>query len=154
MQQDQARAEQLLLEVLERDADRSSAHFLMGLLRRDEYRLADSRTELETAITLDRNNAAAFLQLGLVSMFLGQPKAGIPNIEKAIRLNPHDPNISAFYWGLGACHLFLDHVDEAVDLLRKARAANPRLYWIGLRVRSALEEILTRRGPFWLTASN
>jgi hypothetical protein len=27
-------------------------------------------------------------------MWLGQPDAGIPLIEKAIRLNPHDPNIA------------------------------------------------------------
>jgi adenylate cyclase len=138
VQEDQARAEQLLLGVLDRDAERSSAHFTMGLLRRDEYRLADSRTELETAIRLDRNNAAAFSHLGLVSMFLGQPEAGIPNIEKAIRLNPHDPNIAATYWGLGACHLLLGHVDEAIDLLRKARAENPRFFYIHIWLAGAL----------------
>jgi Flp pilus assembly protein TadD len=29
---------------------------------------------------------------------------------------------------LGAGHLFLDHVDQAIDLLKHARAASPRLW--------------------------
>jgi adenylate cyclase len=132
VQQDRARAEQLLLEALERGVDSSVVHYDMGLLRRDQNRLPEAQIEFETAITLDRNNAGAFSQLGLVSMLLGQPEAGIPHIEKAIRLNPHDPSIFSAYWGLGACHLLLGHLDEAIDLLRKARAANPRLNWIHL----------------------
>src|ERR1700730_1154844 len=43
-----------------------------------------------------------------------------------MRLNPQDQNIP-FYWALGACHLLLNHTDEAIDLLEKQRAANPGL---------------------------
>jgi adenylate cyclase len=39
---------------------------------------------------------------------------------------------------LGRCHLLLGHVDEAVDLYRKARAANPRLANIQFALASAL----------------
>ena len=70
--------------------------------------------------------------------FLGQPEAAIPHIEKAIRLNPHDANIADPYWGLGTCHLFLGHVDEAIDLLRKARAASPRRWYVHLDLAGAL----------------
>ena len=80
------------------------------------------------AIDLDQSNSWAYYRLGVTLMYLGQPKAGIPYIEKAMRLNPSHPNIGHYYWGLGACDLLLGHVDEAVELLRKARAANPRLY--------------------------
>jgi tetratricopeptide (TPR) repeat protein len=127
-QQDLARAGQLLAEALERDAHRSIAHYAMGMLRRDQNRLAEARIEFETAIALDRNNNGALRQLGLVSIYLGEPEAGIPYIEKDIRLNPHDPFIAISYWGLGAGHLFLDHVDQAIDLLKHARAASPRLW--------------------------
>jgi adenylate cyclase len=44
----------------------------------------------------------------------------------------------AAYFGLGVCHQLLGHVDEAVDLLRKARAANPRIYVFHLHLAGAL----------------
>src|SRR5690242_8758422 len=40
---DQARAEQLLLEGLERDASRSMAHVAMGVLRRIQLRFSESK---------------------------------------------------------------------------------------------------------------
>jgi tetratricopeptide (TPR) repeat protein len=39
---------------------------------------------------------------------------------------------------LGYSHLLLDQVDEAIDLLRKARAANPRFWFIHLALAGAL----------------
>jgi adenylate cyclase len=99
VQQDQARAELLFLEAVERDPNRSMAHFALGILRRFQNRLTESRIEQEAAIALDHNNARAFHQLGLTMMFLGQPEAAIAHIEKAIRLNPHDANIADSYWG-------------------------------------------------------
>jgi len=135
--QDQARAESLLLEALECDPRRSMAHFSLGILRRFQNRLTDARIEHETAIALDHNNSRAFHQLGLTLMFLGQPEAAISHFEKAIRLNPHDANIADPYAGLGTCHLFLGHVDQAIDLLRKAGTANPRLWYIHLNLAGA-----------------
>ncbi len=130
IEQDKARTEQLLLEALERDANRSMAHYAVGMLRRVQNRLAESQIEFETAIALDRNNARALYQLGNTLLFVGQPEAGLPYIESAIRLNPHDPNRGNFYATLGMCHLVLNRVDEAIDLLRKARAENPRFWFI------------------------
>ena len=138
VEQDQARAELLLLEALERDPSRSMAHFSLGILRRFQNRLTEARIEHETAIALDHNNSRAFHQLGLTLMFLGQPEAAMSQFEKAIRLNPHDANIADPYGGLGTCHLFLGHVDQAIDLLRKARVANPRLWYVHLNLAAAL----------------
>jgi adenylate cyclase len=138
IQQDEARAEQLLLEALQRDANRSTAHRAMGHLRRSQNRLTESRIELETAITLDRNDARAFFQLGVTLMYLGRPEAAIPKIENAMRLNPRDPNVAQYYWGLGACHLLLSRVEEAIDHLRKACAANPWHHFPPLHLASAL----------------
>jgi len=133
-----ARAEQLLLEALERDANRSMAHYAMGMLRRVQNRLAESRIEFETAIALDRNNPRALFQLGLTLSYLGQPGPAIPYIDKTIQLNPLDPNRAVFYFALGTCHLVLGHVNEAIDLLRKARAENPRFWFIHFWLAGAL----------------
>jgi len=138
VQQDLTRAEQLLLEALKRDANRSTAHYTIGILRRSQGRLAEAKIELETAITLDRNNARAIMHLGSVLLLMGQPEAAIAKVEEAIRLNPHEPNLASYYWALATSHLFLGNVDEAIDLLRKARAENPGLWWVHLWLAGAL----------------
>jgi adenylate cyclase len=138
VQQDQTRAEQILFEAIEQDANTSMAHFVMGTLRRIQNRLTEAKTELETAISLDRNDPPAFHQLGQTVMLMGQPEAGIPYIERAIRLNPHDPSVATYYWGLGACHLLLGHLNEAIDLFSKARTANHRLWFVHLWLAGAL----------------
>jgi adenylate cyclase len=129
-ERDTARAEQLLREALAREMNSSMAHLAMGILRRIQVRLSDSQIELQAALALDRNNARAFQQLGLTLMWLGQPDAAIPLIEKAIRLNPHHPNIASYYWALGSSDLVSGRLDDAVPLLSQARAANPRLFFI------------------------
>lgn len=137
-QQDQVRAAQLLLQALERDQNRSTARHAMGVLRRSQNRLTESRIELETAIALDRNDAIAFFQLGVTLMYLGRPEVAISHIEKSIRLNPRDPNLGGYCWALGSCHLLLGHVDQAIDLLRTARAQNPRFWYIHAALAGAL----------------
>jgi tetratricopeptide (TPR) repeat protein len=77
VQQDEARAERLLVEALERDANRAMAHEVIGMLRRIQNRLIEARIEFEAAIALDRNDAHALLSLGQTLMFLGRPEAGI-----------------------------------------------------------------------------
>ena len=129
LQQDTARAEQLLGEALERDANRPAAHFAMGVLRQMQNRLPEAQAEYEAAIALDHNHARAYLHLGQMLMFLGQPEAGAPQIEKAIRLNPYDPNIATAYWALGTCYLLRGQLDEAIEVLKKAQAANARLWF-------------------------
>jgi adenylate cyclase len=125
-QQDEARTERLLLEVLERDTNLSAAYWVAGHLRRLQNRLTESRTELEKAIALDRNSSGAMQQLGITLLFLGQPDAAVPQLEKALQLNPHSENVWYYYYWLGLSHLLLGHADQAIDVLGKARAVNPR----------------------------
>ena len=110
----------------------------MGLLRRYQNRLSDAQAELEMAIGLDPNNADALRQLAITLLFLGEPEAAIPNLERAIRLNPRDPNLAAYYWPLGQCHLLLGQVDEAIAFLRKACASWPWEYFLHLNLAGAL----------------
>ena len=46
--------------------------------------------------------------------------------------------MGAIYGTLGLCHLLLGHVDQAIDLIRKARADNPRTYLFHLWLAGAL----------------
>jgi tetratricopeptide (TPR) repeat protein len=143
VEQDEARSERLLTEVLERDPNRSLAHAVMGVLRRIRSRLAEAQTELETAVALDPNDAWAVCQLGLSLSGSGQSEAAIPYLEKAIRLNPREPNVGGVYASLGANHLFLGHTGTAIQFLRRARAENPRIWWIRLVLAGAMFPSLT-----------
>jgi len=136
--EDELLAEKLLLEALERDTNRPSAHYAFGMLRRVQNRLDEARMEFETTIALDRNHARAFFRLGQTLNFLGQVEAGISYIEKSIRLNPRDPNIARPYAILGIGHFLLGRVDQGIDLLRQARVANPRFWWLHLALAGAL----------------
>jgi tetratricopeptide (TPR) repeat protein len=126
VEQDMTRAEQLLLEALESDANNALAHVEIGRIRRAQNRFFEAKIEFETAIALDRNSVFGLRHLGQALTCLGQPEAGIPYVEKALRLSPRDPNVASIYWALGMCHILLEHNDQAIDFFRRARAANPR----------------------------
>jgi TolB-like protein/class 3 adenylate cyclase/Tfp pilus assembly protein PilF len=136
--QDQTRAEQLLLEAVDRDPDRSMARYAIAALRQSQNRLAEARIEAEKAVALDPNFAGAHQILGSTLLFMGQPEAAIPQIEKALRLSPHDPSVYGFSFLLGACELVLGRIDDAVDFFRKARAANSRVWFVHLWLAAAL----------------
>src|SRR5262249_36283399 len=129
-ERDHERAEQLLLEALERAPDNSRLHWAMGVLRRHQKRFNEAKVELEKTIELEHNNASGMLQLGFTLVVLGQPEAALPYFEKAIQLNPRNKNIHFYYLGLGQCHMFLGHLDKAVELLRKSQASNPAYFYI------------------------
>ena len=93
-----------------------------------QNRLLEAHNEFETAVSLDPSNVRAQLHLGETRLFLGEPEAGIAPLEQAIRLGPDGPNRAIAYWALGTCQLLLGRVDQAIDLLQTARAANPRLW--------------------------
>jgi adenylate cyclase len=131
-QQDKARAVGFLADALERDANRAAAHMAMGVLRRVQMRLPEAQIEFETTIALDRNEVMAYTNLGQVFLHQGQPDAAIGPIETAIRLSPHDTFLAVQHHNLGACYLLLGQVDKAAALYRKARAANPRYWFVHL----------------------
>jgi TolB-like protein/cytochrome c-type biogenesis protein CcmH/NrfG len=126
VQQDEVRAERLLLEAVESDSNQSMAYAVIGLLRRMQSRLSESRIAFEKATTLDPNFEWANMQLGWTLLFLGGPDDAIAWGQKSLRLSPRDPNISNIFQLLGWCHLVTSQVDEAINLFIKARTASPR----------------------------
>lgn len=136
--QDEVLAERLFREVLERDAHHPMARAQIALLRRLQNRLSEAQAEAEMAVSHDRNNELALKQLGQIMLFQGDPAAGIPHLERAIRLNPRGPNLWSIQWPLGQCHLLLGNVDAAIALFRKASVANPNAYYVYLNLSGAL----------------
>jgi adenylate cyclase len=135
---DEARTEQLLVDVIATKDHVPEAHFCMGILRRQQGRLRDSRAELEITIGMLPHYISAFGQLGITLSSLGQPEAAIPCIEKNLRLAPHNPGTPIYQFALGNCHLMLGRVEEAIVWIRRARAGNPRLFYVHITLAAAL----------------
>jgi adenylate cyclase len=133
------RAEQLLVEAIERDPNSSWAHETMGWVRQSQKnRLREAQIELETALALNHNNLGAVRALGWALANLGEPEACIAQGEKSLRLSPRDPKMWNSYAQLGNCHLFLNHAELAADYLTKARGAAPQVWWIHFYLAGAL----------------
>jgi tetratricopeptide (TPR) repeat protein len=130
LQEDLPRAETILAEALDKGtvSNRSAAHFTLGVLRQMQNRLPEAQSEFETAVALDPTNARAQLHLGVTRLYRGEPEGGIAPLEQAIRLAPDGPNLAIAYWALGTCQLLSGRVDQAIDLLQTASAADHRLW--------------------------
>src|ERR1700730_17634305 len=141
VQQTIAQAERLLIEAIASDPNQPMAYAVLGVLRRTQARLNESRIAFDKAISLDPNFEWANMQLGWTLQFLGELGDAIALGEKSLRLSPRDPNISYRYMLLGYRQLVSNHVDEAIDLLIKGRTANPRdwLFSFGLAGALALK---------------
>jgi adenylate cyclase len=138
VQQDEARAEQLLLEAIDQRANSAQARVALGLLRRLQNRLDESRIQLEMAIALAPNYAPAYWTLGTTLTLLGQPDAAIVAAEKGLRLSPCGAAVPIAYTIICQAHLLLGHVEQAIDLARKARVSNPRLRFTSTLLAAAL----------------
>jgi adenylate cyclase len=138
VEEDKTRAEGFLLPAIERHADNVRARTALGLLRRLQNRLEESRVEWETAIALQPYNAHAFLELGLTLIYLGQPEAAIPQLRKAIRLGPYDGATPAAFSALAHGYLLLGDIESSITFARKARARKPGIYIPHLLLAAAL----------------
>jgi adenylate cyclase len=98
----------------------------MGVLRRVQNRLTEARIEFDASISLGANDAYTHGQLAWTLLLLGEPGAGLVQAEQILRFSPRDPTIWGAYLVLGWCQLLLNQIDQAIDLLIKSRAANPR----------------------------
>ena len=125
-ERDSAYAEQVLLEAIEDDPNNAVAHSNLGVLRRIQNRLTEARIEFERATSLGANDEFVHGQFGWTLLFLGHPDAGLAESEKTLWLSPRDPTMWGTYLIMGWCHLLLNQVDQAIDLLIKSRAANRR----------------------------
>src|SRR5262249_35937284 len=131
------RAERLLLEVFAVNPSDVTARIVLGILRRLQGRLDESKIELESVPALDRN-VAGLRQLGATLVYLGQPEAAIGHLERSIRLSPYEANVGLNYTYLALYHLLKGRVDKAIDYLKMARTSNSGVYIVHLYLAAAL----------------
>src|SRR3954447_22155491 len=97
-----------------------------------------ARTLLERAVTLDPNAAWAWSRLGWLENYADQPRKGIANFERALRLSPIDPMNFNNYVGMGSAHEIAQEYDEAAAYYRRALEERPNANWIYRNLASVL----------------
>ena len=127
---DLARAETLAAQALAAAPRSPLAHFAKGNVLRAQNRYAEAIPEYETVLALDRNWVSAHAHIGQCKLLTGSIEETIPSQERAIRLNPRDPQIGIYFGRIGLVHLLESRVDEAIVWLEKARRANPGLPYV------------------------
>jgi adenylate cyclase len=134
---DMKRAGELATRAVTASPHSALAHFARGLALRAQRRCDKAIPEYETAITLNRNYAGAFADIGRCKIFVGPIAEAIPLQEQAIRLSPRDPFIGIWYFRIGQAHLLQSRIDEAILWFDKARSANPGLWYVHAYLASA-----------------
>ena len=80
------------MSALSREPNSAWAHFVKAdVLAYGKMQSNDALSELNVAITNDRNFAAAYALRGSALVFIGEAKKAIPEVETALRLSPRDP---------------------------------------------------------------
>jgi adenylate cyclase len=131
------RAGELATRAVTASPHSALAHFARGLALRGQRRCDKAIPEYETAITLNRNYAGAFADIGRCKIFVGPIAEAIPLQEQAIRISPRDPFIGIWYFRIGQAHLLQSRIDEAILWFDKARRANPGLWYVHAYLASA-----------------
>jgi TolB-like protein/Flp pilus assembly protein TadD len=130
-------ADALLRRALDLEPNRAATYFVLGSLRRHQGRMTEAADAYQTAIVLDRNYARAYLHLGLTLAQMGRAEEAIALVQRAMRLNPRDPNIADHFFVLGKAQILLGRTDEAIASLQRASAANPRLWYVHMDLAAA-----------------
>ncbi len=127
MQQDEARVECLLQDVLEVSMNGAGAraHVVKGTLRRLQGRLAESRLALEMAIESAPHHAMAASQLGMTLLYSGRPDEALQWFERGVQVAPQDAQMPLLLNNLGTGRLLAGEVDKGIDLLLAATAGIP-----------------------------
>lgn len=85
---------------------------------------------VDRALALDPNHAWAWTRRGFLHVYRGNPTAGRPCFERAIRLSPLDPFSFNCFIGLGLTAFAEGRPDEAAGWTRKALHQKPAATWM------------------------
>jgi adenylate cyclase len=131
-EEDNARARALLGQALELDPAFARAHAVLAMCRIHDWRYRwgtspEAMMELaeiaaRQAILLDETNAHGHIALGNVHLYAGEVDPAMAEYDRAIALNPHDPDVLVEY---GSALAYVGRPGEGLVLLEKAVALNP-----------------------------
>jgi adenylate cyclase len=99
------------------DENDTECHRIMCRLALSQGRFAKSEHHLERALALNPNDPRLVVQRGINLTFLGDPDAGIPWIERAMRIDPFSAN--RYYLDLVRALFTAGRPTEAITVLER-----------------------------------
>jgi TolB-like protein len=121
---DIARAEQLLDAAVALQPDEASIHATKGFIHFTKQEWTPALTEVEIAISDDRNDPWSYAFAGLFKSYLGRSADGVRDIE-TLRLSPHDYGVPQWQDWLCNLHANLAQWEQAIEVGEKAAAGMP-----------------------------
>lgn len=103
-------AEQVYQVLVKENPNYSVARSNLGLILLGQGRFSEAQAQLRLAVSLDRTNAHAWLNLGALHHFLGQYRLAIPPLEEAAARNE---KLHGACSTLARCHASLENWEEA-----------------------------------------
>ena len=98
----------------------------------------------EAALALNPTLAWAQYLLGTCHIYSGRLREGVPYVQSAINLSPHDPYVARFIASEAEAHLFLGEYEEAVACGRQALRHASTAHWSGHTALAAALALLGR----------
>ena len=122
---DSRRADELASAALKVNRDFFLAYFAKGdaLLAQGRYR--EAIDAFQHGLSLNPSQVAAYGGLATAHNYLGEPELTLAEVEKAMRLSPHDPWAANFYFNNAVAYTILEDYQQALVWLRQNYAAGP-----------------------------
>jgi TolB-like protein/tetratricopeptide (TPR) repeat protein len=119
------KADELLARSLALAPDNAATHQYMALLRRAQRRSEEAIAAAERAVSLNRNLAAAYTEMGWNYALLGQPERTEGYVRQGMRLSPRDPFLVYWLSYIGVAKLHQHQDEAALEMFRRAIDADP-----------------------------
>ena len=113
-------------------------HFVLGRMLYLAGQGDRAIAELEKSVALNPSFAHGYHGLGLALYWYGRAEDGIPMLDMAMRLSPHDPILWAMQAAKGACCTSLENYEKGVEWARKSVNARPDQHRVHILLAVAL----------------
>jgi TolB-like protein len=98
---------------------------------------------IERALALNPNLAFAWLAIGWLKAFLGEPEAALQHLSRAIRLSPFDSMMPVIHVAIAFANFFAGDYDKASSLAEQVLREKPD-YYLALRYAAASSALAGR----------
>jgi adenylate cyclase len=140
-----AKAEAAVAHVLSIKPNHHLGHYAKGFLHRTRGEHEEALAEFTKTLKYKPKFARAHAQRGAELIYLGRPKEGIAEVQKAISLGSKSPSLGMFQWIIGRAKFILGEDKEAIDWLEKSVKAWPKL-WYNRAYLIAAYQVTGRKG--------